>query len=223
VTAPTKKASLGEQWRLVQELLDEAELERLGAMTPEQMEEEAKNSGLGEAKARALIRRAIERGEPPPASNVRDMAAARKRLRGPGVIVARIAIAASVAATIAAGAAAEWGPITAQWAAWFHPAPTPTQQPVPPLVPPTHEETPLEKARRLREEAYVNVQKGYFKDAADELNEAAEIDPAGDADERVAKARYDIKVGDPKRIPSSKMGPDRWESPLPHTPRPIQR
>ena len=58
----------------------------------------------------------------------------------------------------------------------LHPAPSPTQQPAPPLVPPTHEETPLEKARRLREEAYVNVQKGYYKDAADELNEAAEID-----------------------------------------------
>jgi hypothetical protein len=82
----------------------------------------------------------------------------------------------------------------------------------PPLVPPTHEETPLEKARRLREEAYANVQKGYYEDAADELNEAAEIDPAGDADPRVAKARYDIAVGDPKRVPSATMGPDVWES-----------
>jgi hypothetical protein len=66
----------------------------------------------------------------------------------------------------------------------------PKPQPAPPLVPPTHEDTPLEKARRLREQAYVNVQKGYYKDAADELNEAAEIDPAGDADPSVAKARY---------------------------------
>jgi hypothetical protein len=220
VTTPTQKATLGEQWRLVQELLDEAEIERLGAMTPEQIEEEAKSSGVGEGRARELLRRAIERADGVPTSKVVDLAAARKRLRGPGMIVARLAIAASVAATIAA---AEWGPITAQWAAWFHPAPTPTQQPAPPLVPPTHEETPLEKARRLREEAYANVQKGYYKDAVDELNEAAEIDPAGDTDPRVAKARYDIKVGDPKRIPSAKMGPDKWESPLPHKPRPIQR
>ena len=223
MTTPTqKRATLGEQWRLVQELLDRAELERLGAMTPEQIEEEARDGGIGEAKARELLRRAIERAAAPPAaSKVVDLAAARKRLRGPGMIGARIAIAASVAATIAA---AEWGPITAQWAAWFHPAPAPTQQPAPPpLVPPTHEETPLEKARRLREEAYVNVQKGYYKDAADELNEAAEIDPAGDADPRVAKARYDIAVGDPKRVPNSKPGPDVWESPLPHKPRPIQR
>ena len=220
MTTPTQKASLGEQWRLVQELLDEAEIERLGAMTPEQIEEEARDSGIGEGRARELLRRAIERADGAPASKVVDLAAARKRLRGPGTIVARLAIAASVAATIAY---AEWGPITAQWAAWFHPAPSPTQQPAPPLVPPTHEETPLEKARRLREEAYVNVQKGYYKDAADELNEAAEIDPAGDADPTVAKARYDIAVGDPKRVPSSKMGPDIWESPLPHKPRPIQR
>ncbi len=222
MTTPTQKASLGEQWRLVQELLDEAELERLGAMTAEQMEEEARDGGIGEAKARELLRRAIERAAArPTASKVVDLAAARKRLRGPGMIVTHLAIAASMAATIGY---AGWGPITAQWAAWFHPAPSPTQQPAPPpLVPPTHEETPLEKARRLREEAYVNVQKGYYRDAADELNEAAEIDPAGDADPRVAKARYDIAVGDPKRVPSSKPGPDVWESPLPHKPRPIQR
>jgi hypothetical protein len=81
VTAPTQKASLGEQWRLVQELLDEAELERLGAMTPALIEEEAKSSGVGEGRARELLRRAIERADPPPASNVTDMAAARKRLR----------------------------------------------------------------------------------------------------------------------------------------------
>lgn len=220
MTTPTQKASLGEQWRLVQALLDEAELERLGAMTPEQIEEEARSSGVTEEKARELLRRAIERGEVPaaaPASNVVDMAAARRRLRGGAGM---LAIAASAAVVIGA----EWGPITAQWAAWFHPGPAPThEQPVPPLVPPTHEETPLEKARRLREEAYVNVQKGYYKDAADELNEAAEIDPAGDADPRVTKARYDIAVGDPKRVPSSKGGPDYWESPLPHVPRPIQR
>lgn len=212
MTTPAQKASLGEQWRLVRELLDEAELERLGAMTPEQIEEAARSSGVGEKKARELLRRAIERGDP--ASNVVDMSA-WKRLRGPGML----AIAASVAVIIGT----EWGPITAQWAAWFHPGPSPTQQPAPPLVPPTHEETPLEKARRLREEAYVNVQKGYYKDALDELNEAKEIDAAGDADERVAKARYDIAVGAPKRVPSSKMGPDIWESPLPHVPRPIQR
>lgn len=214
MTTPTQKATLGQQWRLVQELLDEAEIERLGAMSPEQMEEEAKSSGVGEARARELLRRAIERADAPQKSNVVDLSA-WKRLRRPGML----AIAASVAAVIGT----EWGPITAQWAAWFHPGPSPTQQPVPPLVPPTHEETPLEKARRLREEAYVNVQKGYYKDAADELSEAAEIDPTGDADPRVAKARYDIAVGDPKRVPSSKMGPDVWESPLPHTPRPIQR
>jgi hypothetical protein len=220
VTAPTQKATLGEQWRLVQELLDEAELERLGAMTPAHIEEEAKSGGLGEGRARELLRRAVERAEGAPSSKVVDLTAARKRLRGPGMIVTRLAIAASVAATIGY---AEWGPITAQWAAWFHPAPSPRPQPAPPLVPPNYEETPLEKARRLREQAYVNVQKGYYKDAADELNEAAEIDPAGDADPTVARARYDIAVGDPKRVPSSKPGPDVWESPLPHKPRPIQR
>jgi hypothetical protein len=217
VTAPTKKASLGEQWRLVQKLLDEAELERLGAMTPEQMEEEARSSGLDEAKARELLRRAIERGEPPPAPNVSDVAAARKRLRGVGKVAAYLALAAGVIATVGY---VERGPLASRWQAWFGPAPSPT----PPLVPPTHEETPLEKkARELREQAYVNVQKGYYKDAVDDLNEAKEIDPAGDSDPRVVKARYDIAVGDPKRVPSSKMGPDRWESPLPHTPRPIQR
>ena len=66
----------------------------------------------------------------------------------------------------------------------FHPTgPVPTEQRPPPLVPPKNpEESPLEKARRLREEAYVNVAKGYLDDATDELEEAKALDPAGDDD-----------------------------------------
>jgi hypothetical protein len=38
------------------------------------------------------------------------------------------------------------------------------------------------------------------------------VPPRADADPRVAKARYDVAVGDPKPVPSSKMGPDKWET-----------
>ena len=99
-------------------------------------------------------------------------------------------------------------PIEAQWQAWSNPqAPAPTEQPAPPLVPPKNpEESPLDKARRLREEAYVDVQKGFLDDATDELDEAKVLDPPGEDDARVKKARDDIQGGPLKRVLDAKTG-----------------
>jgi hypothetical protein len=218
------KATLTEQWRLVQELLDEAELRRVEKLTPEQIEAEAKTSGIDEARARALLQRAIDAADAEgpvkqaPTGNVVPLSAARKR-RSPVFTLTTLAIAAGVAAVFYV----ERKPIGDQWQAWFHPTgPVPTEQPSPPLVPPKNpEESPLEKARRLREEAYVDVAKGYLDDASDELDEAQVLDPAGDDDARVKKARDDIQGGPLKRVLDAKTGVETWEKPLPKR-KPIQ-
>jgi hypothetical protein len=222
VTPP--KATLAEQWRLVQELLDEAELQRVEKMTPEQIEAEAKTGGIGEERSRALLQRAIDAADaaPPvkeaPSSNVVPLSAARRR-RAPGVTLTALAIAAGVAAVCYV----ERKPLGDQWQAWFHPGPVPTPQPPPPLVPPKNpEESPLEKARRLRAAAYVDIDKGYFDDAADELDEARYLDPAGNADPRVTQARQAIVIGNPKRFIDAKTGVESWEYPL-HKRTPVQR
>ena len=221
-----QKATLAEQWRLVQELLDEAELRRVEKMTPEQIEAGGKTGGIDEARARALLQRAIDAADAAgpvkeaPTTNVVPLSAARRRRGPPGFTLTALAIAAGVAAVCYV----ERKPIGDQWQAWFHPTgPVPTPQPPPPLVPPKNpEESPLDKARRLREEAYANIDKGYFDDAADELDEAAYVDQAGDDDARVKKARQDIVIGNPRKFIDAKTGVESWEYPL-HKRKPIQR
>src|SRR5580692_1761774 len=95
-----------------------------------------------------------------------------------------------VALALAAGVAATLGYVRREEiTAFFAPQPGPTgTTTAPPLVPPTHEETPLEKAQRLRAEAYVDIAKGYYGEAWDRLEEAKGIDPAGDAAEKVQAA-----------------------------------
>lgn len=86
--------------------------------------------------------------------------------------------------------------------AWLSPTPT---APVP-TVPPPHEATPQEKADQLREEAFVDVQKGYLDEAEDKLLDAKELDPAGDDDPRALQAYRTIKA-------ESSTGPETMSKP----------
>jgi len=213
----------------MRELLEEAEIAWIESLTPEQMEEEARGSGLASGEALEMLRRAIDAADAPetapaapaeaptkssaePAkSNVLSFERARARRR-----TAYIALAAAAAVAVTIGAI-ERKPIGEQIQAWFSPAPTtPVPVPVPPpLMPPTHEETPLEKARRLREQAYVDIQKWYFDYAWDELLEAKELDFDGDKDPRVQQAYRDIDKGAPKPpMNMSKAPVEFYERPL---------
>jgi hypothetical protein len=92
-------------------------------------------------------------------------------------------------------------------------------------VPETHEPTPQEKAADLRKEALVNVQKGYFGDALDELEDAKELDPEGDKAQAIQDARAACEAGiEARKVakPSAKFGVESWEKPL-RKPAPIQR
>lgn len=128
------------------------------------------------------------------------------------VLVFGLALAALLAA--ARGRSSRWDPSVARNRA----APTVSQ---PPPVPPPHEETPLEKARRLRAAAFVNLKKGYDGDAEDQLDEAKALDPDGEDDPAVQQARGDIKARKYQLDPGlgfSKGGLGPGERPLKRTP-----
>ena len=214
---------------LIEDLLLEEELERLGKLSPEELAEEMRKKGVDpeagrrvaeEALDKAMATRAVVPAAPLPtatppttATKVASLSEARERKRSRAPVFATLAIAAAVLLVIGV----THNPIERQIDAWLHPAPTetPTQTPQNP-VPPTHEPTPLEKAAALREEAYANVAKGYMGEALDELNEAADLDPGGNQAQAVLDARATIFEKKP-RPPQSKMAPAPWEKPLKKT------
>lgn len=216
---------------LMRELLEEAEIQRIEELTPEQMAEEAKGSGLAPGEGLEMLRRAVAavdasgaaQPSPAPAANgAAKVAEAGKpkvvsldeRRRSRAGLFALLAAAALILLVI--GAVWRNPMMRQQIDAWFSPKPT---APVPthplPIVPPTHEETPKEKADRLREAAYVDIQKGYFDYAWDELEDARDLDPDGNLDPRVRKAYADIENGPPKPpLIQSKPHTENWEQPL---------
>ena len=200
---------------LIEDLLLEEELVRLGKLSPEELAEEMRKKGVDPEAGRKVAEEAIDKAMAPkavaPAGKVASLAEARERKRSRAPVFAMLAIAAGVALVIGV----THNPIERQVDAWLHPAPTPTQTPQNP-VPPTHEPTPQERAAALREEAYVNIAKGYMGEALDELNEAADLDPEGNLADAVLQARATIREKKPKP-PQSKMAPAPWEKPLKKT------
>jgi hypothetical protein len=174
---------------VLEDLADEQELERLSKLTTEQLLEEMKKDGLDPARARAdqeriLAKARAERAGPAaPPAKVLSLAEARERRRTP---VVPLALAAAAAVAVVVG-------VTKREAieAMFTPEPTPTGTSVP-QVPPTHEPTPAEKAAALRQKAFVNIAKGYYGEAQDQLDEAKALDPRGDSAEAVQDAMTTI-------------------------------
>jgi hypothetical protein len=237
VTAPkTPEVDLQE---FLDAIADEEELARLEGLTEAQLDEELRSKGVDPGRAVEIARRVVEEagggtaggtGEGGAAATVAEKAQtalaapkgkvlslAPKQRKGPtGTVMVALALAAGVAATLGYARREE---ITA----WFAPGPAPTgttTTPAPPEVPPTHEETPLEKARRLREEAYVDVAKGYYGEAWDRLEEAKGIDPKGDAAEKVQAAWKEVQDHKPQPRGFVKPGVGPGEVPLKRSPVP---
>ena len=192
-------------------LLLEAELDRIAALGPERLRDEF---GHGEdvppGWGQELLRKAIalvDAGQAP-GSNVVSLDARRQaRMR----IYSGLSAAAMVLLVIGTLQRKPIERIGQRIDAWISPQPT---APVP-TVPPTHEETPQEKAGRLREEAYVDVQKGYLDEAWDKLLDAKELDPTGDGDPRVQDAYRTIDAGSAAPpLPMSKPPIAPYERPL---------
>jgi hypothetical protein len=196
----------------VREMLLEAEFDRIAALTPEQLREEFKDEGdIPPGWGQALLRKVIaqvDAGEAPRSNVVHLDARRHARMR----VYSMASAAAMVLLVIGT---LQRKPIGKQIDAWFSPKPTAPVPTLPPLVPPTHEETPQEKADRLREEAYVDVRKGYLDEAWDKLQDAKELDPAGDGDPRAQQAYQTIDAGSAKPMPDmSKPHVAPYERPL---------
>ncbi len=221
MTAPKRPVDLD---AFLQKLDDEQELDRIAALTPEQLEEEAKKEGIDPERARVAVQRGIDRakaepgegdkggGQAPPAApgagNVASFAKAKER---------RGARAGWIVLALAAGVAATFGVVEKDTlTAWIWPAPAPSQQV------PTPEPGPSPAQRRaaeLREQALVKIKMGYYGEAEDLLDQAAGLDPGGD--EGMDSARLEIHRGKKHGtyVPNAKLplGP---EVPLKKTPKP---
>ena len=195
----------------VRQLLVEAEFDRIAALTSEQLRKEFGEGDVPPGWGQEVLRKAIARvdaGEAPKSNVVRLDERRHARIR----IYSMLSAAAMVLLVIGT---LERKPIGKQIDAWFSPKPTAPVPTLPPLVPPTHEETPQDKADRLREEAYVDVQKGYLDEAWDKLLDAKELDPEGDRDPRVQQAYQTIDAASAKPMPDmSKPHIGPYEGPL---------
>lgn len=174
----------------LEDVLDRAWARRMGKMSPAELEELAQASTLSDAEADAALEKA--RREVATPATVTSLVKERAKRQRPAW-VARLSAAASV--LLALGATYQWTPVGALIEAWLHPAPT---TPVPLPVPPTHEETPQEKAAKLREMALVDIKKGYYGDATDELDAAQELDYEGATTDPVLAMRKAIQDARPR-------------------------
>jgi len=210
-----KDTSLEPVVDFVRELLLEAEFDRIAALGPDQLREEfGAGDDVPPGWGQELLRKAIARvdaGEAPRSNVVRLDERRRARMR----VYSMVSAAAMVLLVIGTLQRKPIERIGQQIDAWFSPSPTAPVPTQPRLVPPTHEETPQEKADRLREEAYVDVQKGYLDEAWDKLMDAKELDPAGDDAPRVQQAYQTIDAGSAKPpLPMSKPPVAPYERPL---------
>ncbi len=196
----------------IRRLLLEAEFDRIAGLTPVQLREEfGGGDDVPPGWGQELLRKAIARanaGEAPKSNVVSLDARRHARMR----LYSGLSAAAMVLLVIGTLQRKPIERIGQRIDAWIFPQPT---APVPSVVPPAHEETPQEKADGLREKAYVDIQKGLFDEAWDELLAAKQLDPAGDGDPRVQQAYRTIDAGSPKApLPSSKPHTAPYERPL---------
>ena len=178
----------------LQDFLDrlaiEEESERLAGVPRAQVEAASPAEALDPARGRAAVQRALaQRG-------AADHGAAHGpnvvRMRAPAAGGSRrvvwVSLAAAAAVVVAIGAATERDAIEA----WLSPAPTATSTSSPTSPPPPPLDPNKERAARLREQAYVDVKKGYYGEALDALDAVRALEPAGDDDPAVRAARAQL-------------------------------
>lgn len=184
----------GDALDFVEDLLAEAEQERIAKLSPEELRDEMARQGVDSKRVSELVERALAETptgggpapqEPGASAKVVSMDRARARRAGPFVWMA---VAAAAAVAIGVGAYER-----REIEAWF--APTPTPEPVPeapwrrPVTPPTPEQV---AATTLRQEAFTDCAKGYWGLCERKLDEALRLDPDGDNDLQVQGARAAI-------------------------------
>ena len=210
----------------LQDFLDglaiEEEVERLAGVPRAHVEAATMTEVIDPARGRVAVQRVLARhgmkgdpvdGEAASNSNVVRLAAKAPSDRARGGMWMALAAAAAVVVAIGAISA-----ITKRDAieAWLSPAPTATSTSSSP--PPTPPPDPgKERAARLREQAYVDVKKGYYGEALDALDAAKALDAAGDDDPAVNAARSQIAAGSADHGSKAKPSLGPGERPLQRT------
>lgn len=197
-------------------LEDRAWLARMGKMSPAEIEELAKASTLSDAEADAALEKARQEVASTKPATVRSFAEAKEKATAKAAAKWQrpawlVPLVAAAAVLLLAVSTYEWTPVGRQIDAWLRPAPTETPQ-LP--VPPTHEETPQEKAAKLREMALADVKKGYLGDATDEMDAAEELDPQGAQSEQAQAIRQAIHDAKPRTENFVKPPTGKTERPL---------
>jgi hypothetical protein len=170
------------------------ELERIDALTAEELEREMEVAPVGRESVCALTETAVAQAAdgfekaPALAAGSRSRKVMLFGVRPDTkrrIPVGWIAVAACLAVTASAIATSY-----PQIAAWLNPSPV---VPDPRTLPPTHEETPVEKAKKLRENAYAACGANKYDECARMLDGAQTLDPAGEQDLRVQALRGAIQ------------------------------
>jgi hypothetical protein len=188
------KPGPGDAWDFVESLLARDELERIEALTAEELQKELGAPPAGRDSVRVPaetgVAQAADGFEKAPPSDAGSKARRVVLLGATTGAKRRIPvgwIAAAACVAVAASAVATSYP---QIAAWLNPPPVVPDRQTPP---PAHEETPVEKARKLRENAYAACEAEKYDECARLLDGAQTLDPAGEKDLRVEALRGAIQ------------------------------
>lgn len=193
----------------MQELADDAELERIAGLSHAEVVEELKKEGVDVARGYAVIDRALEQAErggaggaggatsgPATATGGSGTASGTAGAAGQGDAKV-VSLAAARARRVRAIAAA--GALAAGAATVFEIFGSSVNVANPrPKDDGGYVESPREKAEKLRERAEALVIEGYYGEATDALDAAKALDPEGEKEARVKKTREAIgKAGGP--------------------------
>jgi hypothetical protein len=175
MTDPRKRTT-AEVWQALDKVTADAELARLDAQSDEELDRALREAGIDPAEAAKIGLEALAKAcdKAPTAPDTPPIAP--KASRPPRKVHwgARLAAAAAVAIVVAAIAMRR------------HVAEPYT------IGPDTEIATKLDRAARLRSDAYGVCEQGLWALCEDKLDAARAIDPAGDTDPRVLAARREV-------------------------------
>jgi hypothetical protein len=185
------------RYEVIEDMVDDQDFEDSAAMSLEALEADLRERGLDPQRMQGSLDKLLAgyTVEAAPAAPVVSLAAAKAaraekaETQGrPRKLWPYLLVAAAAGALLFAGG-------REVVVAIFAPdKPVPTQTPVPvPTAPPVPPE--MIAANALRKKAADNCAKGYFRDCLDELNDAAQKDPAGETSPDVLALRAQADQG----------------------------
>jgi hypothetical protein len=180
-------------WKTIAKVADQAHASRIEGLSDKELEEELRGAGIDPGEADAIFERASkEAARREAADAVRE--AARRRRTWSILVAATLAVLLLLMAWRGREVVAflRGEPDTIEPDRWG----------------PRKEPTPVERAAQLREQALAACAQSAWEACRQKLDEARGLDPAGEADPRVKKARADVE----NAMPPDGAVPDKPEN-----------